>query len=402
MRAYALIATHPPFRRFWLALLLVMLADEIVRTTLVWQAYAITRSPQAVGLLMVCLTGPIVVSGLLAGWLLDRYPRARVMAADGGFRTFVFAAVALFTASGAGGMVPLYLAAVVQGALLMVLLAGAPSAIAELVEESARPAANALEMVGYSIAVAVGPFLAGLLIARAGAWVALALAACAYAIFCAGVAGMPIGGGVRRQAAPVSLRESGLLHPVIVVTTIMFALFNIGTGWLGVWMPLLVTALGGSATLYGSLLAIAGIGQTTGALAAGSVRGTAGRGLAIAAVQALSGLVLLPVAIAPMITTSAAAAFLFGAFSGPMTVWAQTIRMRIVAPQWRGRAFASLRMIMQSGRPLGGAIGGEALALLPLGLSIAATGLIIAIPAIAGALHPALRQNPDAPGTRLA
>jgi hypothetical protein len=46
-------------------------------------------------------------------------------------------------------------------------------------------------------------------------------------------------------------------------------------------------------------------------------------------------------------------------------------------------------MIMQSG----GAIGGEALALLPLGLSIAATGLIIAVPAIAGALHPSLRQT---------
>ncbi len=395
MRAYALLATHAPFRRFWLALLLVMLADEIVRTTLIWQTYAITRSPQAVGLLMVCLTGPIVVSGLLAGWLLDRYPRARVMAADGGFRTLVFVAVAALTVSGAGGVAPLYLAAAVQGALLMVLLAGAPSAIAELVEDSARPAANALEMVGFSIAVAAGPFLAGVLIARVGAWLALTLAACAYATFCVCVAGMPIGGGVRRHAQPVGLRESGLLHPAIVVTTIMFAVFNIGTGWLGVWMPLLATALGGSATLYGSLLAIAGIGQTAGALAAGSVRGTAGLGLAIAGVQALAGLVLLPLAAAPSIATAAAAALLFGAFSGPMTVWAQTIRMRIVGPQWRGRAFATLRMIMQSGRPLGGAIGGEALALLPLGLSIMATGLIIALPAIAGALHPALRH----PGT---
>jgi predicted MFS family arabinose efflux permease len=318
------------------------------------------------------------------------------MAADGGFRTLVFAAVAGLTASGAGGVVPLYVAAAVQGALLMVLLAGAPSAIAELVEEGVRPAANALEMVGFSISIAVGPFLAGILIARAGAWLALALAACAYATFSARVAGLPIGGGERRHAQPVSLRESGLLHPAIVVTTIMFAVFNIGTGWLGVWMPLLATALGGSATLYGSLLAVAGVGQTAGALAAGSVRGTAGLGLAIAGVQALAGLVLLPLAAAPSVTTAAVAALLFGAFSGPMTVWAQTIRMRIVAPQWRGRAFATLRMIMQSGRPLGGAIGGEALALLPLGASIAATGLIVALPALAGALHPTLRKEPEA------
>jgi hypothetical protein len=86
---------------------------------------------------------------------------------------------------------------------------------------------------------------------------------------------------------------------------------------------------------------------------------------------------------------------LFGLFSGPMTVWAQTIRMRIVAPQWRGRAFATLRMIMQSGRPVGGAIGGEALALVSLGACIVATGVVVAVPAIVGALLPALRRGEE-------
>ncbi len=41
-----------------------------------------------------------------------------------------------------------------------------------------------------------------------------------------------------------------------------------------------------------------------------------------------------------------ASASLFGMCSGPLTVWAQTVRMRVLAPLWRGRAFAILRMIM--------------------------------------------------------
>jgi MFS family permease len=394
MESYRLILTNAPFRRFWLALLLVMLADEIVRTTLVWQVYAATGSTRAVGVLMVCLTGPIVVGGLLAGFLLDRFARATVLAADSGFRCLVVAAVAALLATGIGGVFPLYAIATVQGALLMVLLAGAPSAISEIVQDDARAAANALEMVGFSLAIAAGPFVAGLLIAHAGAWVALLLAACGYAIFCAAVAGMPIGGGVGRQTARVGLRKSGLLHPTIVLLTVMFALFNIGAGWFTVWLPVLVTQVfGGSATVYGSLLALNGIGQTAGALAAGMVRGTAGLGLAIAASQALAGLVLLPLAVTASQPVAAAGVALFGVFAGPMTVWAQTIRMRIVAPQWRGRAFATLRMIMQSGRPIGGAIGGEALAMVSLGACVVATGAIVAMPAMLGALHPALRRT---------
>ncbi len=394
MNAYRLILTHAPFRRFWLALLLVMLADEIVRTTLVWQVYAVTGSTQAVGVLMVCLTGPIVVGGLLAGFLLDRFPRASVMAADSGFRCVVVAAVAVLVASGAGGVLPLYVVATVQGALLMVLLAGAPSAIAELVEDDARGAANALEVVGFSVAIAVGPFIAGLLIAHAGASVALGLAACGYAVFCVAVAGMQIGGGIGRRTARVGLHESGLLHPTIVLLTAMFALFNIGTGWFSVWLPVLVTQVfGGSAAVYGSLLALNGVGQTVGALTAGMVRGTTGLGLAIAASQTLAGLVLLPLAGTASLPVAGAGIAVFGLCSGPMTVWAQTIRMRIVAPQWRGRAFATLRMIMQSGRPVGGAIGGEALAIVSLGACIAVTGAVVAVPAILGALHPALRHR---------
>ena len=65
----------------------------------------------------------------------------------------------------------------------------------------------------------------------------------------------------------------------------------------------------------------------------------------IAAAQVLSGLALLPFAAAIGWPWAAAAAFASGLFGGPMTVWAQTIRMGLIAPQWHGRAFAAPRAV---------------------------------------------------------
>ena len=133
MLAYRRLLADARFRRFWLAVLLVMVADEFVRTALVWNVYAVTGSAGAVGWLMVCLTGPIILGGVVAGWLLDRFARSLVMAADAAVRTVGLLGVALAVAFGVGGVLPYYVAAVIQGMLTMILLAGAPSAIAELI-----------------------------------------------------------------------------------------------------------------------------------------------------------------------------------------------------------------------------------------------------------------------------
>ncbi len=45
---------------------------------------------------------------------------------------------------------------------------------------------------------------------------------------------------------------------------------------------------------------------------------------------------------------------LFGLFSAPLTIWAQTLRMQIIPESLRGRTFALLRTLMQSANPIGG------------------------------------------------
>ena len=69
VKTYRLILVHGRFWRFWLALLLVMLADEIVRTTLVWQVYAATGSTQAVGVLKMALRLEKALGGSAELWV---------------------------------------------------------------------------------------------------------------------------------------------------------------------------------------------------------------------------------------------------------------------------------------------------------------------------------------------
>ncbi len=400
MRAYGALLADRRFRRFWLGLLLVMLADEFVRTTLTWEVYRATQSSEAVGLLMVCFTGPIILGGLIAGWLLDRFPRARVMAADAALRTTAMIVTAGTIAAAPGGVAPLFILATVQGSLTMVLLAGAPSAIAELIAPEHRSAANALEMLGFTAAATAGPFLAGLLAGRIGVSLALLLAALCYAVFALSVRTMPIGGGQRpAHADRVPWRDSGVLHPTVAIITVMFVIVNIGGGVIAVILPVMVDrglGLGGEA--YGSLVAVGGIGSSIAAIAAGMFTGTGRLPAAVAIMQILSGITLLPLAALiawgkPTLAAVAALYFLYGLACGPLTVWAQTIRMRFVVPEWRGRAFATLRMIMQSGRPIGGALGGFAIAVVPLTMCIVAASAIISLPAALALCQPAMNRR---------
>ncbi len=400
MLAYRRLLADARFRRFWLAVLLVMVADEFVRTALVWNVYAVTGSAGAVGWLMVCLTGPIILGGVVAGWLLDRFARSLVMAADAAVRTVGLLGVALAVAFGVGGVLPYYVAAVIQGMLTMILLAGAPSAIAELIAPEQRSAANALEMLGFSAAGAVGPLLAGLCAAHVPPAVTLAAAALAYAGFGLVIRGMAIGGGGGRAAiARVKWRESGVFEPVVVIITVLFVIVNIGGGALAVFLPVLVDqGLGRGGETYGMLLAVMGVASSGGALLAGMVTSVARLPAMVAAAQTLMGLAALPIGLlflagAPPLGLVVLCLFVLGLVSGPLTVWAQTIRMRYVAPQWRGRAFATLRMIMQSGRPIGGALGGAAIAAVPLGACLIGVAAVMGVPPALSLLHRAMRRR---------
>ena len=187
-------------------------------------------------------------------------------------------------------------------------------------------------------------------------------------------------------------------HPALVSTTLMFLAWNIGYGALDVWLPVVAAQqLGGGAGLYGALLGAFAAGEIGGALLAGSLALRSTLGTLICGAQALSGIALVPVAVAPALATGFFGLGLYGAASAPLTIWAQTLRMRILPEDMRGRAFAVLRTIMQGGAPLGGLAAGWLLPRVDVRLVILLSATLAGLPGLFGARVRALREagSPD-------
>ena len=399
---YRAIFRYRAFRAFWLGFTVSALGDAMTRVALIWLVYTTTRSAFALGALLLCYTGPVFAGGWLAGWLLDRFDRRVVMLADNAIRGVVVAAIPVAYALGVRALWPLYAVAAVYGFLYMITLAGSPALIPALVPERQLATANALETLTYTLSGVIGPPVAGLLIVVVGAPNVLALDAVSYACFALALIGMRgstaataatdgamgRGGGI---AAAVALVWS---HPVLLSTTLMFMAFNVGEGFLAVWLPIYADrGLGGGPELYGLLLAALAVGEVSGALLAGSATFPLPLGVLICGAQALAGASLGLLLFGPALVWTLPGLFLLGAFSAPLTIWAQTLRMRIIPERLRGRTFALLRTLMQGSGPLASAAAGVLLPAVGVATMIGCSALLVGVPGLIGYRVRALRAG---------
>ena len=83
---------------------------------------------------------------------------------------------------------------------------------------------------------------------------------------------------------------------------------------------------------------------------------------------------------------------LLGFASAPMTVWAQTLRMRIIPSALHGRAFALLRLVMQAGAPVGSAVVGLVLPVAGMAAAIAFSAVAVGVPGVAVSAIKGLRR----------
>lgn len=393
---YADLLRNKPFRRFWLGLMASATGDELTRVAFVWFVYEKTGSAEALGLLMLCFTGPIVVGGFVAGWLLDRFDRRLVMTLDNLMRGLAIAVVPALHFLGALELWHVYVAAAVHGLLLMISLGGTPTMILALVPPERLATANALESLGYTTAGVAGPVIAGFLIAGIGAPATVMLDVVSYLLYALILFRLKLSLPAPVKRASVAIGDAIRLlfgNPILIATTFMFLVFNIGTGSIPVWLPILVEkTFSGGPALYGTLVSAAFAGQVVSTLVVGQLGNRVRLGFGIALAQIVSGLLMILVILTSDAVTAGIVLFVWGLANAPLTPWAQTLRMAIIPEEMRGRAFALLRMLMQSGRPIGGALAGFMLPAVGIAATIALVGGATAIAGVAGLLTKPLRD----------
>ena len=370
--------------------------DELTRVAFVWFVYEKTGSAEALGLLMLCFTGPIVIGGFVAGWLLDRFDRRLVMTIDNLARGLAIAMVPALHFLGWLEVWHVYVSAAVHGLLMMVSLAGTPTMILALVPKERLATANALESLGYSCAGVAGPVIAGFLIAGIGAPATVMLDVVSYLLYALILFRLKLSLPAPVTRAKVAIGDAVRLlfgNPILIATTFMFLVFNLGTGSVPVWLPIHVEkTLQGGPELYGVLLSTVFAAQVAATLVVGQIGNRVPLGLGIALAQMLAGIAMILMIFATDAILTGAAFFLFGIAAAPLTPWAQTLRMEIIPEEMRGRAFALLRMLMQSGRPIGGALAGFLLPAIGLAATVGLLGTAMTGAGLAGFLTRPLRE----------
>jgi predicted MFS family arabinose efflux permease len=238
--------------------------------------------------------------------------------------------------------------------------------------------------------------MAGLFMLEFGAREVVAIDALSYAGFALALTRVPahLGRPYQRQSASGAGRQRAQLgdafrlvrsNQVLLSTTLMYMIFNVGMGFLAVWLPILAIRMGGGPEVYGLCLGVMAVGEVSGTLIAGSITPTLSLGVLICLAQVLSGASLLLLLAGQNLWWVLPGLALLGMFNAPLTIWAQTLRMRIIPEPLRGRTFALLRTLIQSTGPLAGALAGLLLPVVGLAGMVGSSALLIGVPGLIGA-----------------
>ena len=128
--SYRDIFRNKNFLLFWSGYSLSSIGDSLTRVALTWFVFEQTKSAQALGILTIAYTAPILIGGFVAGPLLDRFSARPVMIIDNLIRGIAFGALPILQALGLLEIWHVYIFAAIFGSLMMGLTANLPLAVA--------------------------------------------------------------------------------------------------------------------------------------------------------------------------------------------------------------------------------------------------------------------------------
>jgi len=366
----------------WLANIVNSLGTWIQNTASGWIMTDLAPSPIMVSLIQAAAQLPVFLLALPAGALADVMDRKRNLLLTNTFMLAVAGALAIFAVLGHVDATVL----LVMTALLAVgaaLSGPAWGATVQLtVPRQDLPQALVLNSVGFNIARVVGPAVAGLIVATAGATIAFGANAASFA-FVVVVVGFVLT-FPRTQTSidvpPEPLRSAmrvgvaySLAEPVVRSALVRSAAFY-GCGS-AIWalLPLYVRqVLGLSSASFGVMMGVIGAGAVLGAVGMPRLRKLFPRNNLIMLSGVLCGLALIPLAVIPSAVTAHVALLVFGvAWIVGATNLQATVQLA-AAPWVRARVLALYQAVFN------GAMGLGAIGWGWLGDHVGLTGTILA------------------------
>jgi MFS family permease len=390
---YRRLLRVPGFGQLLISSLLTRTASQMWVVGLVLFALQRYHSPSVAGLSLFLLIFPGLLLSPIAGALLDRHGRKRLMTLD-----FMVAAICLtvIVVLAVADRLPVWglYALLVGGSVTSTLsIAGARSLFPLILPRDLWDRGNAADSVCAGVANIAGPALAGGLIALIGDEAALAGAAVAYLVGAVVLQGVAEPAHSDEVSGPILVEAWRGLRYVVTNRTlrwiaIAFSTLNVGWGMVIVALPVIVFHLHGNAAVVGLMLALAGAAGVPAALVAGRMRTEGRERESVALFSVIMGLAMLALLV-PSLALIAVGIAIVGGADAASSVSAFSLRQRRTARAWFGRAFAVSMALNFSGVPVGSALAGPVLGVsttftivLAAALTLVASALIqLKIPA---------------------
>jgi MFS family permease len=359
---------HRDFRIFWLAQCVSVVGSWMQSVGLAWLVLELTGSPLRLGLVSALQFAPLLAFSLVAGVIVDRVPKRRLVMGTQLALMLPAFALAWLTAS---GLVRYWHVAAVAAVIGMVNALDMPSRqtfVVEMVGREDLLNAVALNSAIFNAARVIGPALAGILIARYGTAVAFLLNGLSFLPVVAALGAVHAGGAPlpRRHATMGQEIVDGLRYatrtPRVALVLSLLLVVSVFALNHGVLVPIFAReVLGEGAHGFGLLMASLGAGAVGGAVAI-AVLGQGRPPLAAVAAPALvvaAG--ILGLAFVRHFGAAAVVLFVVGAMQIVFLNTCNTTVQVTVPDDLRGRVMSLYTMVFAGMSPVGAfLIGGVA------------------------------------------
>ena len=352
------------YRLFFTGLAVSLTGLWMTRMATQWLVYRLTDSPAMLGVVGFAQLAPSFVIAPLAGTLVDRWNRQRVLVMTQVGSMMVSLSLAALALSGVIEVWHVLILCAMEGAVRGFEIPARQALVVKLVEDRADlPNAIALNSSVFNSARLIGPALGGLAVWLVGEGLCFLIDGLSYSAVIVALCAMHLGADAQpadgaRKSVLGDLRE-GFAYTfgfgphralVLLVGVIVLAA---GAPQMAL-MPVFARDVfeGGSNTL-GLLMASSGAGSLLSAMALAMRRSVRGLGRVLAGCAAGFGVTHLLFALSPNVWLAAAALFGGGFMSMTVMAGSNTVMQTLVSDDKRGRVMSLFVMAVMAAMPVG-------------------------------------------------
>ncbi|HVV82443.1 MAG TPA: MFS transporter [Kofleriaceae bacterium] len=352
---------HRNYRLFFAGQGVSLVGTWLTKFAMSYQAYALSHDPFLLGLVAFASQAPTAVITPIAGVLVDRWDRHRVLVVTQALAMLQSVALAVFALAGAMTVGHLVGLAAVQAVINAFDVPARQAFVRQMVDDAADlPNAIALNSSLATGGRLVGPLVAAALVAVAGVGGCYAIDAASYLAVIASLLAMrvaprpprPRGGTILRDLAE-GVAYASRTPLVRALLLLLLASATLGGAYVGMLPAIAQGTLHGGSHTLGILLGVSGAGALVGLFYLASRHQVAGLEVVIGRCAFALAVALCAFEAITSLWLALPVLFLLGTALVMQTAATNTLLQATVDPDKLGRVMSLYAMVYFAGAPLG-------------------------------------------------